>query len=69
MTDYHDIERTVVDLEGASNALFNVVHSGDLPAECADGLQWLALQIDNAVGDLRTKWEKQRGTKLEAVKE
>ncbi len=69
MTDFHNIERTIADLEGASNALFNVVHSSSLPAECADGLQWLALQIDNAVGDLRTKWEKHRGPILETVKE
>ena len=69
MTDFHNIESTVKYLEGASNALYTIVQSEDIPAECAYGLQWLALQIDNAVGDLRTEWDKQRGPKLEAVEE
>ncbi len=46
MTDFHNIESTVADLEGASNALNNVVQSEDIPIECADGLKWLALQIN-----------------------
>ncbi len=69
MTDFHDIEGTLTDLEGASHALNNVVQSPDVTIEVAFGLQWLALQIDSAVCDLRQKWDKQRGPKLETVKE
>ncbi len=69
MTDFHDIERTLTDFEGASHALNNVVQSPDITIEVACGLQWLALQIDIAVGDIRTRWDKQRGSKLEAVKQ
>ena len=69
MTEYHDIEGTVADLEGASNALNNVVQSPDITIEVACGLQWLALQIDSAVSDLREKWDKQRGPKLKTVKQ
>ena len=69
MTDSHDIESTVTTLEGASNALYNIVQSDDIPIDCARGLEWLAWQIDNAVGDLRAKWDKHRGPKLEAVTE
>ncbi len=69
MTDFHDIERTIADLEGASHALNNVVQSPDITIEVACGLQWLALQIDRSLCDLRNEWDKQRGPKLEAVEE
>ena len=68
-TDIHNFETTLADLEGATNALNNVVQSPDIPIECADGLRWLALQIDSAMCDLRAKWDKQRGAKLAAVAE
>ncbi len=67
MTDFHDIERTLTDLEGASHALNNVVQSPDITTEVACGLQWLAYQIDGAVSDLREKWDKQRGPTREEM--
>ena len=33
MTDFHNIERTLTDLEGASHALNNVVQSPDITTE------------------------------------
>ena len=69
MTDIHNIETTVAELEGATNALNNVVQSPDIPIECADGLRWLALRIDSAMCDLRNKWDKHRGPKLAALAE
>ena len=58
MTDFHNIERTIADLEGASNALNNVVQSDDLPTEVDIGLQWLAYQIDAGMVDLRDECDK-----------
>ena len=69
MTDFHDIETTITELEGASHALNNVVQSPDITVEVHCGLSWLALQIDSAVCDLRTKWDKQRGPTREAMLE
>ena len=69
MTDFHDIESTLTDLEGASHALNNVVQSPDITIEVACGLQWLAWQIDGFVSDLREKWDKQRGPTREAMLE
>ena len=69
MTDFHDIEGTLTDLEGASHALNNVVQSEDITIEVACGLQWLALQIDSALCDLRAKWDKQCGPTREAMLE
>ncbi len=69
MTDFHDIERTIAHLEGASHALNNVVQSPDITIEVACGLQWLALQIDSSLCDLRTKWDKQRGPTREEMLE
>ena len=56
MTEASDIESTITDLEGASNALWNFAHSDELTIETVYGLQWLARQIDHGMSELRKNW-------------
>ena len=51
------IERTIADLEGATQALNNFAQSRELTTETADGLHWLALQIDGYMVELRNNWD------------
>ncbi len=71
MTRDQDIERIVTGLEGATQALINFSQSGELTIETADGLQWLALQIDGYMAELREKWDALHEDKppLKAVEE
>ncbi len=52
-----DIERTIADLEGATQALNNFAHSDELTTETEHGLKWLALQIDGIMVELRNGWD------------
>ncbi len=72
MTGAPDMEKVITDLEGASNALNNFAQTDDLPTEVDIGLQWLAMQIDTLLVELRNEWDATkpgRGPKLEAVEE
>ncbi len=51
------MERTIADLEGATQALNNFAQSAELTTETADGLHWLALQIDGIMVELRNRWD------------
>ncbi len=54
------IERAITDLEGATCALNNFAQSAELTVETADGLHWLALQIDGYMVELRNGWDELR---------
>ncbi len=60
MTRDQEIERTIADLEGATCALNNFAQSAELTVETADGLHWLALQIDGYMIKLRNGWDELR---------
>ncbi len=54
-----DLERSITNLEGATCALNNFVEGNPyLTTEFADGLQWLTLQIDAALVEVRNQWDK-----------
>ena len=57
MTRDRDIERAIIELEGASSALWNFAQSGELTMEVAPGLQWIAQQMDLSIDELRQKWD------------
>ncbi len=71
MTDARNIERIVTDLEGATHALNNFASSRELTIETAEGLHWLAMQIDGYMVELRNAWDELRPAQppLKAVEE
>ena len=74
MTYVRPIEKTITELEGANNALWNFAHSDELSAEVQVGLQWLAQQMDGLMVELRENWdnanpEKEDKPPLKAVEE
>ncbi len=57
MTGVSAVERVITDMEGATQALNNFAQSAELTTETADGLHWLALQIDGYMVELRSNWD------------
>ncbi len=55
------LEQAIYRLEGASSALNNFVDGNkNLSIETAYGLEWLALQIDAALVEVRNEWDAMR---------
>ncbi len=71
MTGAPEMERTIANLEGATQVLNNFASSRELTTETADGLHWLAMEIDSLMVELRNGWDALDTEKppLQAVKE